>query len=109
MMNEPIPQQQQPVYQAEPALVQSVNSARDRLHEVARHCINRPVRVQTLAGHVHDGVIVHVDDCHLYLCVSVRDDQTRGFFNPLYQSYTYNNVILPLVLYELLVITLLYG
>ncbi|TMV46452.1 acetyl-CoA acetyltransferase [Paenibacillus mesophilus] len=107
MMNAPIPQQQS-VYQAEPALVQSVKSARDRIHEVARHCIHRPVQVQTMDGHVHVGVVVHVDDNHLYLRVSVRDDQTRGFFNPLYQASVYNDVILPLVLYNLLVITLLY-
>ncbi|MDF2720399.1 MAG: acetyl-CoA acetyltransferase [Paenibacillus sp.] len=99
---------QQPLYQAEPNLVQSVNQAKDRLHDIASKYTNHPVRVQTMAGHVHDGVIVNVDDCHLYLCVTVPS-QTRGFFNPVaQQAYYYNNVILPLVLYELLVITLLY-
>lgn len=107
MMNAPIAQQQA-LYEADPALVQSVKSARERLHHVARHCINRPVRVQTMDGHVHEGVVVNVDDCHLYLSVTVPDHQARGFFNPLYQAYTYNNVILPLVLYNLLAITLLY-
>lgn len=119
MMNEPVQSMQSvqpirsaqpamPLYQAEQDLVQSVNNARERLYEVARKNVNQPVRVQTMAGHVHDGVIVNVDDCHLYLSVAVHD-QARGFFNPLFQqAYTYNNVILPLVLYELLVITLLY-
>jgi hypothetical protein len=107
MMNEPIQQQLQPLYQADPALVQSVKSARDRVHDVARHCLNRPVRVHTMAGHVHEGVIVHVDDDHLYIRVTVHD-QTRGFFNPLASAYAYNDVILPLVLYNLLAITLLY-
>ncbi|MEF3304387.1 acetyl-CoA acetyltransferase [Paenibacillus sp. GYB003] len=100
-------QASQALYEADPAFVQALKSCRERLNDVCRQCANRPVRIQTIHGHVHEGVIAGIDDRHLYLSVKAHD--ARGFFNPLYQAYTYNNVILPLVLYELLVISLLYS
>lgn len=108
MMNAPV-QQYQPLYQADPGLVQSVQKARERIHQACDHCLNRHVRVQTLDGQVHEGVVVHVDDHFLYLNASAPNDHARGFFNPLFSGYGfgYNNVVLPLVLYNLLAITLL--
>lgn len=106
MMNEPV-YGQQLLYQADPGYVHHVRAVRERLQEVGRHCMNRRVRIQTLTGHVHEGVIVNIDATHLYLSVSA-DESARQWPNPLQQAYAYNNVILPLVLYELLVITLMY-
>ncbi|MBH5318679.1 acetyl-CoA acetyltransferase [Paenibacillus sp. GSMTC-2017] len=67
-----------------------------------KHCgshMHKHVRVQTLDGHIYEGMILHVDRSILYLQIMMQDP--RSFVNPY-------NVILPLVLYELLVITLLY-
>ncbi|RKN65446.1 acetyl-CoA acetyltransferase [Paenibacillus ginsengarvi] len=96
---------QQPVYQADPHFIQAMKSCHDRLHEVGRQWANRPVRVQLMDGQVHEGVLVSMDDHYLYLGVRAQD--ARAFFNPLAQASAYNNVILPLVLYNLLVISLL--
>ncbi|WP_431089991.1 hypothetical protein [Paenibacillus sp. 8b26] len=63
--------------------------------------------------HVHEGRIVHIDRDHLYLSVphpyhapAPGTHGTHGTHTP-HRSYTYRNVVLPLVLYNLLVVTLL--
>ncbi|WP_148277786.1 acetyl-CoA acetyltransferase [Paenibacillus popilliae] len=98
----PHPHLRQVIYQMEPGTVQALYSIRDRVQHMGRMYKDRHVRVQTIDGQVHDGIIVNVDRCHLYLYTRALTEQ-RG----LSEAY-YNNVILPLVLYELLVITLLY-
>jgi len=68
---------------------------------------------------MHEGTIAGVDNKHLYLNLGVNEQMQRGYYNP-YQPYypgpgpypgSYppynNNVILPLVLFELLAISLL--
>ncbi|MOA44305.1 hypothetical protein D3C78_1665640 [compost metagenome] len=72
---------------------------------------------------MHEGTIAGVDNKHLYLNVAVNGQMPRGYYNP-YQPYHphpgpgpypghypgppfNNNVILPLVLFELLAISLL--
>ncbi|MBC8080093.1 MAG: hypothetical protein H7X86_07095 [Gorillibacterium sp.] len=77
--------------------------------------INQPVRVQTLNGQIHEGTIAHVDDSQLYLYVSKAPVTTRAYpYSPYpYPPYppvpypNYNNMILPLALFDLLVLTLL--
>jgi hypothetical protein len=95
---------EQQVYQADPNTVQMIQSMRDHLQHCGRQCLNRMVRIQTIDGHVYEGMIENVDNRHLYLRVRQANDQ-RQFF----PGYYYNpaDVILPLVLYELLVISLL--
>lgn len=92
----------QPVlYQAEPHV--TVKSIRDRISQICKQYRNQTVRVQTLDGQVYEGVLMHCEKGMLYISIaypSSPQDQARGLY--------YNNVILPLVLYELLVITLLY-
>ncbi|GIO32572.1 MULTISPECIES: hypothetical protein [Paenibacillus] len=94
----------QPVlYQAEPHVAQTVKSIRDRVSQICRHYRNQAVRVQTLDGQVYEGVLTHCEKGMLYISIpypSGQQGQARGLY--------YNNVILPLVLYELLAITLLY-
>lgn len=97
MMNETI-------YYADPDSVQVLQRIRERVHQCCGGCVNRTVRVQMMDGSVYEGTVMQLDDRHLYL--SVPQIQTRAFlpgfgFNPA------ANVILPLVLYELLVISLL--
>lgn len=94
---------QQVLYQAEPSLVQTLSEAKKRVRDMASLHAGKAVRVQTLDGHMYEGVIHHADGCILYLHVGYAE--ARAFltpFNPFYSS-----TVLPLVLYELLVITLL--
>lgn len=92
------------VYQADPDTVQTLHRIRDTIRQCCSGCLNRQVRVQTVDGQIIEGTVTGVD--HRYLYVSVPDSSHYrtffpGFYNPASQ------VILPLVLYELLVITLL--
>ncbi|MFD1773493.1 hypothetical protein [Paenibacillus rhizophilus] len=92
--------QQQVLYQAEPSSVQTLKSIQDRTHHICKTYINRRVRIQTLSGHVHEGVIVGCDDRLLYLRIS-KPGIHRAFYGPS------DEAILTLVLFELLVIVLL--
>jgi len=87
----------EPVYQADARWCDQVRATRQRLSHICEQCRNRPVRVQTIDGHVYEGTVAGVSNMGLHL--AVRD--TR-FFGPMAASS-----ILTLVLYELLVITLL--
>lgn len=103
------PAQTQVVYQADPEALKTIQSIQTKMNQLGGQLRNRKVRVQTSCGHIHEGFIVHVDGDFLYL--NVQQDQygmNRQWLNPLASAYHYNNVILPLVLYNLLVITLLY-
>ena len=86
------------VYQAEPQHTAMVMEVRDRVMNMCGGHMHKYVCVQTVDGHVFEGTIVHIDHCILYLQCTMRDP--RAFMNPY-------NAVLPLVLYELLVITLL--
>lgn len=92
------------IYQADPQTVQMLQRIRENIHHSCRLCMNRKVRVQTIDGQVYDGMIENVDHQHLYLRVP-QTDAYRQFIPGFYASPT--DVILPLVLYELLVISLL--
>lgn len=96
---------QQTVYQVNPDMASTLRSMRDQAQKSVHQNMNRRVRVQTMDGQIFDGTIVHSDGKHVYLSVQQPMDMKRGFFPPFYGGF--NNVIIPLVLYELLVITLL--
>jgi len=92
------------IYQADPETIQTLHNIRERVHHCCTDCMNRRVRVQTVDGQVYDGTITGMDHRHLYLSVPQSGGYRAfypGFYNPA------ASVILPLVLYELLVITLL--
>jgi hypothetical protein len=92
------------LYQADPEAVEAIHRIRQAVHHCCSGCMHRRVRVQTIDGHVYEGTIAGIDQKHLYLSVPQAADERLfypGFFNPA------ANVILPLVLYELLVISLL--
>jgi hypothetical protein len=120
-------QEQNVIYQADPAVIRHLHGVRDSLHQSCKPYLNHKVNVQTLDGLVHEGTIAGVDNKHLYLNVAVNGQMPRGYYNP-YQPYHpgpgpghghgpypgpypgppyNNNVILPLVLFELLAISLL--
>lgn len=94
--------QEQILYQAGPNHPQSLKSTRDHMHHLCNQYKNQLVRVETLDGEVFEGVITHCDRGIIYLSLPGKNGSRA--FGPNY----YNNVILPLVLYELLVITLLF-
>ncbi|MNI10965.1 hypothetical protein D3C73_640940 [compost metagenome] len=90
----------QVLYQADPDVVHTLRSIRNRIHQICSSHANRLVRIQTIDGHVYEGVIVNCDSGHVYLRVSNPGVQ-RAFFGPS------DAAILTLVLFELLVIVLL--
>ncbi|MFC4104298.1 hypothetical protein [Paenibacillus xanthanilyticus] len=93
--------QEQTIYHANPNVNPTLKSIRDHIHHVCRQHVNRYVRVETMDGDVFEGIIVHCDKGILYL-----KQPGKGMGRSFSQNY-YNDVILPLVLYELLVITLM--
>ncbi|ULO09617.1 acetyl-CoA acetyltransferase [Paenibacillus sp. 19GGS1-52] len=108
------------IYQADPAVIQHLHGVRESLHHSCKPYLNHKVKVQTVEGQVHEGVIAGVDNKHLYLSVTVTPEMARGYYNPYYKPYPTpypggpypgspynNNVILPLVLFELLAISLI--
>jgi hypothetical protein len=125
-------QQQNVIYQADPAVIKHIHGVRDSLHQSCKPYLNHKVNVQTADGLVHEGTIAGVDNRHLYLIVAVNEQASRGLYNP-YQPYHphpghgpgypghgpypghapyptpgyNNNVLLPLVLFELLAISLI--
>jgi hypothetical protein len=94
--------QEHTLYQADSNMTRTLKSVRDHMHDICRRHVNQLVRVETLGGDVFEGIIVHCDKGILYL-------RLPGYGGPRsFTPNTYNDVILPLVLFELLVITLLY-
>jgi len=93
------------LYRADNKAVENLKAIRENLGKVCKQHINRYVQVENLDGQILTGRIANVENGILYLAVSYPP-MTRQFFAPYYPFY-YNEVILPLVLYELLVISLL--
>lgn len=91
---------QQVLYQTDPNLIQSLKSIRDKVHNICKHHVNQFVKVETLDGQVYVGRIVNCERGFLYLGVPNQGVHRSPYYN--------NELILTLVLYELLVITLLY-
>lgn len=100
----PMHQHPHTIYQADPAQIQTLHAVRDKIQDAIHRHPNSYVRVQTLEGHTHEGRIVRVEHGILYL--SVQHPHHHPGHRPVYNPYP-SSVILPLVLYELLVIVLL--
>jgi len=92
----------QRLYQADAGWSEQVKSTRKKLAELCGKCMYRMVRVETVDGEVYEGMVVGTSGSHLYL--AVRDQR---FFSPWGYPFGYGSFILPLVLYDLLVLTLL--
>jgi hypothetical protein len=105
--NNPYAAQAQTVYQADSTTLQSIKATKDKVMELSKKCMHRPVRVQMFQGQQLEGIPVHVDSQFMYLKVEMPPEPMRQQYNPYYNAYN-SSVILPLVLYELLVITLLH-
>jgi hypothetical protein len=98
--------QKEPLYKMDPSVMETMHKMKDHVHGLCSKHMNHPVQVQTIHGQIYEGYIVHIDATHLYL--KPMSGHVRGFLNPFVGNpLSFNNVILPLVLYELLVISLL--
>lgn len=97
------------LYQADPNLVPNLRAVRNHLHHICKMHANQVVRIETLDGQTVVGRIVNCDRGLLYLAVP-NQGPYPGTPRALFGSPFYNSdeLILTLVLYELLVITLLY-
>ncbi|AKG35278.1 hypothetical protein VK70_12395 [Paenibacillus durus ATCC 35681] len=100
------------VYQADPTSLHHVKKVRESMHGALKPHINKRVRVHTIDGVTHEGMISGIDEGHLYLTVPASGPTMRGFFNPFFPPFPYavspvGSAILPLVLYNLLAISLL--
>jgi len=93
-----------PIYQCDSHLQQTLRSVTNHLHQLCARHANRFVKIETVDGDVFEGYIRHCDRGILYLCLS-NEGYLRGFFpgppNP------YSDLVLPLVLFNLLTISLL--
>jgi len=104
-MYKPYEARVQHVFQAESHVIDVLKKIKDRVYHICRQYMGKQVRIQTISGEVYEGRIVNIDTKHVYLEVSSHTVQARGFVNPYFNPAA--NVILPLVLYELLVIALI--
>lgn len=99
--SEQLPSSRYIVYEAEGPFMHSLQSVRDSVHKLCHTYMNRLVRIQTIDGFICEGTIVNCEQGVVYIKV-LQPVQQR-----LYNTYMYHHVILPLVLYELLRISLL--
>ena len=103
----------QPVYEADASIMHTIHQCRDRIHHVCKQHMNKRVMVNTVEGQSYEGMLAGFDDHYLYLDVSVSVGMRPPFpvpypVNPSYGGYNpYYQQILPLVLFNLLTISLL--
>lgn len=89
------------LYQADPNWQNQLKHKREMIMGALHPYVGRTIRVTTLDGHTHEGILVNVDGHHAYLQITPHHGH-----RPVYTPAQYNQ-ILTLVLYELLVILLL--
>ena len=100
------------IYQADGRSTETMKSLRDRLQDLCNRHINQYVHVETIDGHTITGRIAGCDRGILYLAVPGSWTTRTAWGSPYPYPFPqpgYYDVILPLVLYELLVISLLYS
>ncbi|MBJ6362163.1 hypothetical protein ACFOQM_12755 [Paenibacillus sp. GCM10012307] len=97
-----------PIYHCCSEVHQVLHSVRSQLHQLCNEHIHRLVKIETIDGDVFEGHVAHFDNSYLYLNLS-HPGYTRafvpGFGFP--GSNPNSNFILPLVLFNLLTISLL--
>jgi len=91
------------IFQADPATMQTLQTARQKVLDLAPHYMNRHVSIRMVDGQTFEGMVVYVDPTHLHLRVWMHPDYVRHYNIP----YNNTSTIMTLVLYELLVIALL--
>ncbi|RAR45776.1 hypothetical protein [Paenibacillus sp. MDMC362] len=108
--------QPQMLFQCDHQMAHSMKKHKEHAHAALKKAVNRKVRVQTLDDEVFEGVIINLDAKNVYIQIEQGD---RGFYpgpyprpRPPFPPYPYNpyysNVILPLALFDLLAVSLLW-
>ncbi|BBI30918.1 hypothetical protein KCTCHS21_03170 [Cohnella abietis] len=95
-----------PIYQCHSKVREVLRSVNDHLHQLCGKYADRLVKVETVDGDVFEGHIVHCDRGILYLNLS-NEGYVRAFFPGFPNPNAKSNVVLPLVLFNLLAISLL--
>ncbi|MBB6637714.1 hypothetical protein [Cohnella thailandensis] len=95
------------IYKPEPALVHHLKSLHDHVHKTCAPHFHKLVKVETMDGDVFEGHIVHCDKGILYLRLSTEGNERAFFPAPLPYPSPYSSFVLPLVLFNLLAISLL--
>ncbi|NOU64210.1 acetyl-CoA acetyltransferase [Paenibacillus sp. LMG 31461] len=94
------------VYQSEPNWQHMMKHKRDAVMHALHPHMGRKIRVTTIDGHTHEGVLINSDGHHVYLNTDPHHGHHQGHNRPIYTPAQYNQII-TLVLFELLVILLL--
>ncbi|WP_256760414.1 hypothetical protein [Cohnella sp. WQ 127256] len=103
-----VQQELTPIYQCNPEVHQMLKSIKVHLHQLCADHSHRLVKVETMDGDVFEGYIVHCDRGILHLRLS-NEGYARAFFpGPPPPPFNNNsNFVLPLVLFNLLAISLI--
>lgn len=94
-------QQEQTLFRMDPTTMNNLKSIQDHVTNICKNHVNALVRVETADGDVFEGLLIHCERGILYLKLP-SPMANRGFV-PGFQ----NDVVLPLVLFNLLAISLL--
>ncbi|WP_084224720.1 hypothetical protein [Paenibacillus pectinilyticus] len=98
------------LYQADGNYQHMMRQKRDTLMHAIHPHMGHKVRITTIDGHTHEGVLINSDGHHVYLHVDTHHGHNQGHHQgqhrPIYTPAQYNQII-TLVLFELLVILLL--
>lgn len=94
-------QQEQTLYRMDPTTMQNIRSIQDHIGNISRNHMNKLVLVETVDGDVFEGFLIHCERGILYLRLP-NQGASRGFV-PGFQS----DFVLPLVLFNLLAISLI--
>ncbi len=98
--------QLKPIYQCGSHIHRTLRSVREQLHQLCDQHANRLVVIETMDGDVFEGYIRHCHNGVLYLTLS-NEGCARAFFSGPPPPNPYANFVLPLVLFNLLTISLL--
>ncbi|GAB6930057.1 hypothetical protein JCM10914A_40400 [Paenibacillus sp. JCM 10914] len=99
--------QQQILFQCDHQIAHHMKKHRENAHAALKNAMNRKVRIQTIDDEVVEGVIFNIDAKNVYILV---EQANRGFY-PGFPPYGYGpnpNVVLPLALFNLLAVSLLW-
>ncbi|MNJ53770.1 hypothetical protein D3C77_491780 [compost metagenome] len=94
-------QQEQTLYRMDPTTMHNLKSIQDHIANICKNHVNTLARVETVDGDVFEGVLIHCERGILYL--RLPSHMTSRGFVPGFQ----NDFVLPLVLFNLLAISLL--
>ncbi|SFJ73884.1 hypothetical protein SAMN02799624_05756 [Paenibacillus sp. UNC496MF] len=101
------PQELSPLYQCDSKVHQTLKAVHDHLHRLCCDHTHRLVKMETMEGDVFEGHIVHCHKGVVYICLN-DEGSHRAFFPGAPFPYPYyNRFVLPLVLFNLLTISLL--